>query len=252
MGGHRDRTVNQEESVSERMIPILPCQSIDATLAFYQALGFAVTYRQSRPNTYAAIARGDIELQFFVLKALAPEDNFSTCYVLTGAVDDLYQAFTHGLRESLGKLPIRGLPRINPIKDMRYGVRQFIVIDPAGNHIRIGQPISDLPSRSNDSGNGKLDRALALATEIADSKLDVAWAAKLLDQALTSPEPEPALVRFRAFILRADLALRLNDSSAAAGFLAQADEIDVPDHAGASVADDRERMHDIRALLTEG
>jgi hypothetical protein len=50
--------------MSARTIPILPCTSIDATIAFDEALGFAVGYRQERPNTYAAVARGDIELQF--------------------------------------------------------------------------------------------------------------------------------------------------------------------------------------------
>jgi hypothetical protein len=38
-------------TATERTIPILPCRSIDATLAFYEALGFENTYRQERPNT---------------------------------------------------------------------------------------------------------------------------------------------------------------------------------------------------------
>lgn len=48
------------------VIPILPCSSIDEALAFYEALGFTVTYRQTKPNTYACVKYGGIELNFFV------------------------------------------------------------------------------------------------------------------------------------------------------------------------------------------
>ena len=134
-----DRTLSG--AMTERTIPILPCRSIDDVLAFYEALGFAVTYRQERPNTYAVVARGGIELQFFVLKALDPAASYSTCYVLVSDVDSLYAAFTAGLRAATGRVPTRGIPRIGPLRDMAYGVRQFIVVDPGGNYIRIGQPI---------------------------------------------------------------------------------------------------------------
>ena len=46
-----------------------------------------------------------------------------------------------GLRAALGRVPSRGVPRIGALRDMSYGVRQFIVVDPGGNYIRIGQPI---------------------------------------------------------------------------------------------------------------
>ncbi len=38
---------------NETTIPMLPCRSIDEMLTFYVALGFEVTYHQTRPNTYA-------------------------------------------------------------------------------------------------------------------------------------------------------------------------------------------------------
>lgn len=45
----------------ERMFPILPCRDIDEAIAFYAALGFKKTYRQLRPNPYAAVARGEMQ-----------------------------------------------------------------------------------------------------------------------------------------------------------------------------------------------
>ena len=126
--------------MTERTIPILPCRSIDDTLAFYEALGFAVTYRQERPNTFAAVTRGGIELQFFVLKALDPTANYSTCYVIVVDADALYEHSRPVSGRSLGRLPSRGIP-VGALRDMSYGVRQFVVVDPGGNYIRIGQPI---------------------------------------------------------------------------------------------------------------
>jgi hypothetical protein len=43
--------------MAERTIPILPCRSIDENLDFYRALGFEVTFQQTRPNPYAVVAR---------------------------------------------------------------------------------------------------------------------------------------------------------------------------------------------------
>jgi catechol 2,3-dioxygenase-like lactoylglutathione lyase family enzyme len=120
--------------MGERTIPILPCRSIEENLGFYRALGFRVTFQQDRPNAYAVVARSDIELHFFAMKAYEPTESYSTCYITTTDVDGLYDAFRRGLRAALGRVPTRGLPRIGPLKDMSYGVRQFLVTDPALRH----------------------------------------------------------------------------------------------------------------------
>jgi catechol 2,3-dioxygenase-like lactoylglutathione lyase family enzyme len=88
----------REERMTERTIPILPCRSIDEVLAFYRALGFVVIYQQERPNTYAVVARGGIELQFYVMKGFDPDGSYGSCYVLVSDVDALYEAFRSGLR----------------------------------------------------------------------------------------------------------------------------------------------------------
>ena len=85
------------------MIPILPCRSIDDQIAFYEALGFEVTYRHQSPNVFAAIQRGAIELQFFVLKGYEPANSYSTCYVLVSDIEALYADFRAGLKQALGR-----------------------------------------------------------------------------------------------------------------------------------------------------
>jgi hypothetical protein len=87
-----------EDLPAERNIPILPCRSIDDQLAFYEAIGFEVTYRQKAPNLFAAVRRGPIELQFFTMKGYEPANSYSTCYVLTADVDRLYADFRDGLK----------------------------------------------------------------------------------------------------------------------------------------------------------
>jgi catechol 2,3-dioxygenase-like lactoylglutathione lyase family enzyme len=126
--------------MAAKTIPILPCRSIDENLDFYRALGFAVTFQQQRPNPYAVVERGDITLHFFSIKAYDPAQSYSTCYISTTDVDALYDAFRNGLRVALGTLPTRGLPRIGPLKDTSYGVRQFLVTDPGGNTLRSASP----------------------------------------------------------------------------------------------------------------
>ena len=236
--------------MTERMIPIMPCQSIDDTLDFYRALGFEVTYRQERPNTAAVVQRGGIELQFFVLKGLDPANSYSTCYVLVSDVDTLYEAFTDGLRATLGKLPTRGIPRINALRDMSYGVRQFIVVDPGGNYIRIGQPIATTPPPRAETA-GRLERALGAAITLADSKMDDAAAAKVLDSALAASDDEPARVIVRALILRADVAYRMGEPIRARTWLDDAGRVDLNSADLESLADDLRRLRDLDLVLRE-
>jgi catechol 2,3-dioxygenase-like lactoylglutathione lyase family enzyme len=239
-----DRRPPEVPTLTERTIPILPCRSIDDTIDFYQALGFEVTYRQERPNTYAVVRRGGIELQFFVLKALDPAQSYSTCYVLVADVDALYEAFATGLRAALGRLPSRGIPRITALKDMTYGVRQFMVVDPGGNYIRIGQPIEAKPALRAERA-GRLERALVAATTLADSKMDDVAAARVLDSAFADDADASGPVLVRAWILRADLAYRLGDVDGATAWLAEAARIDLSEDERAAIADDLRRADDL-------
>lgn len=141
----------------EKTIPVLPCRSIIETLKFYRALGFEVTYQQEQPSGYAVVQRGDVRLDFFVLPSLDPVQSYATCYILTPDVDTIREAFIAGLRSWLGIVPTSGIPRLGPVEETSYGVRQFIVTDPAGNSIRIGQPIRQRirqPSRNTSTSSG--------------------------------------------------------------------------------------------------
>lgn len=130
--------------MTEKTIPLLPCRTelIQSVVDFYTALGFETTHLQKSPYAYAVVERGAVEIQLYGMKEYDPSASHSSCYVLTDDVDGLHTAFRSGLKAAYGRIPTRGLPRIGPLKDMSYGVRQFLTTDPTGNTIRVGQVIS--------------------------------------------------------------------------------------------------------------
>ena len=48
-----------------RVVPVLPCESLDESLTFYRALGFEVTYEQTTPYVYGAVRWGGVDLNFY-------------------------------------------------------------------------------------------------------------------------------------------------------------------------------------------
>ena len=182
--------------MAEKTIPLLPCQTIQPVIDFYTALGFEVTFLQKSPNPFAVVERGDIGLQFFGMKKYEPSESYSTCYILTDDVDRLYEAFRAGLKAAYGKIPSRGIPRIGPLKDMSYGVRQFLMTDPGGNCVRVGQPTSE-DQHHRPAPKETFARALHNATLFADSKEDPAGAAKIIDRVLGLEDERPTPVTAR-------------------------------------------------------
>jgi catechol 2,3-dioxygenase-like lactoylglutathione lyase family enzyme len=205
------------ELAADRMIPLLPCRSMDDQLDFYESLGFEVTYRQKAPNVYAAVQRGTVEIHFFVMKGYDPANSYSTCYALVSDVDRLHADFRAGLKRSLGRVPTRGIPRIGALGDMSYGVRQFLMTDPGGNIIRFGQPLAaaDAPSQPNS----RLERALVAATQLLYSKVDPQTTARVIDDALAASPDAPTMLVAQAQILRADAAHALGDDALASSLL---------------------------------
>ncbi|WP_306336395.1 VOC family protein [Streptomyces sp. KL118A] len=206
----------------EKMIPLLPCRTVQPVVDFYTALGFETTFFQKSPYPYAVVERGPIELQFFGMKEYDPQESYSGCYVVTDDVETLHAAFRTGLKAAYGRIPTRGLPRIGPLKDMSYGMRQFLMTDPGGNSIRVGQQISEDQSL-RPVPKGTFARALHMADLFADSKEDLPGAAKIIDRALGLTDERPAPDQeLRLLVLRGDIARRLGDDGLAERLLTRA------------------------------
>ncbi|MFE7775821.1 bleomycin resistance protein [Streptomyces sp. NPDC057445] len=232
--------------MAEKTIPILPCRSVRPVLDFYSSLGFEVVFEQKSPNPYAVVERGAVQLHFFGMKHYEPTESYSTCYLQTDDVDGLYEAFRARLKAAYGRIPTRGLPRIGPLRDTSHGVRQFLMTDPGGNCVRVGQRTSE-DSRHRAAPKETFSRALHHASLLADSKDDPAGAVKIIDRVLRLEGEQPTgLQRLRLLALRADVARRLGDEGATTSALAEAASIQLTAEERESAHDDLERLKDLR------
>lgn len=122
-----------------RIIPILPCQSIKDQIAFYEQLGFTLIKQLNPHGPYAVMRYGTIEMHFYGSKKTAPHENANMCFILVDDVEYIYEAFTSTYKQAAGKIPRSGIPRISKLKDLAED-RRFIVTDAGGNTLYIGTP----------------------------------------------------------------------------------------------------------------
>ncbi|MBC8171929.1 MAG: VOC family protein [Anaerolineae bacterium] len=238
---------------NEITIPILPCRSIDDTLAFYRVLGFEVTYQQAKPNIYACVKYEDIQLHFFILKGYDPTQSYSTCYISVPDTEALYRAFATGIRQHYGKLLVAGIPRMTPIRKRTEGELRFNVIDPGGNWIRIGQQVATTTDSETDARQlSPLARATRAADFLAESKADYEAAAKMLDTALakvTPDEPATTIELIQALSIRSGVALHLSDSAFARAKLIEIRQLELTSEDRAVLTVELERASDLEAML---
>ena len=115
-------------------IPILPSRSVNDTLAFYRRLGFDGKI-WGAPYAYAILRRGTLELHFFTHQELRPAESNAGCYLRVADVASIQQAF------AAADLPRKGIPRMDALEDKPWGMREFAIVDPDGNLLRIGQTL---------------------------------------------------------------------------------------------------------------
>ena len=116
-------------------IPTLPSRSVDATVAFYRRLGFEGGAHEEN-NEYAILRRGAVEIHFFTHRELVPAESSAGCYIRVLEVESIYRAFASS------QLPRTGIPRMDTLEDKPWGLREFAVVYPDGNLLRIGQIIA--------------------------------------------------------------------------------------------------------------
>ena len=212
---------------NERTYPALPTGDMDASIAFYESLGFTRTYRQVRPNPYAVVALEDIGIHIFGIDGFDPADSYGTAIVVVPDPDGLYRDFAAGLRKRHGKLPVTGIPRITRPRKKYGTVRGFSVVDPGGNWLRI----SKLGESEQDDAAEKADGLAGIvyvATRLGDAHGDEALALKTLDSGLTRFGDSAAPGELAgAYLYRAELAVRTGDDGLARASLAAAASVEL-------------------------
>ncbi len=117
----------------DKSIPVLPSRSLPRTIAFYERLGFAGRLLAS--DTYAILSRGELELHLFPHPTLEPEECYAGCYMRVADVDGLHACF------SRARLPRTGIPRLEPVEDKPWLMREFALVDEDGNLVKFGRPL---------------------------------------------------------------------------------------------------------------
>lgn len=223
---------------NERTYPCLPCREIDEAIAFYECLGFKKTYRQVRPNPYAVVALEEIQIHLFGIEGFNPADSYGSVIVAVPDPDSLYHDFAAGLRKTYGKLPVAGIPRIlRPRK--KYGtVRGFSVVDPGGNWLRIYKLGENEQEDSAEKAEG-LTQIMYVAARLGDAHGDEALALKTLENGLTRfGNTARAMELARAYLYRAELAIRTKDPELAQSSLTAAKSLALTDDEQAALADE--------------
>ncbi|MFC0863998.1 bleomycin resistance protein [Sphaerimonospora cavernae] len=218
---------------TETVIPGLPCRHLDDVLPFYTALGFEVTYRQERPNPYAAVRRGGIELHFFGVPQFDPADSMGSVVVLVPDTQALYDAFAAGLRAAFGKIPVSGIPRMTRPRRRQGTPGGFTVVDPGGNWLRISRSADTRDGP--DPSEGRLARVMAAAARQADAHGDEAAGIRVLETGLARHADAPPAQRLPALVYLAELRLRTGDRDAAAALLTEVGAMEL-------TADDRHAL----------
>ncbi|MBX3013707.1 MAG: VOC family protein [Caldilineaceae bacterium] len=203
----------------ERTYPCLPCRDIEEAIAFYVALGFTRTYRQLKPNPYAVVALEEIQIHLFGMDHFDPAHSYGNVIVVVPDPDELYQRFATGLRAAYGKLPVAGIPRLlRPRK--KYGtVHGFSVVDVGGNWLRVSKLGDREPEEKEEKTTG-LARMIDVAARLGDAHGDEGKALKTLENGLKRYPNAPRLEQARAWLYRAELAVRVHDPALAQASLA--------------------------------
>jgi catechol 2,3-dioxygenase-like lactoylglutathione lyase family enzyme len=109
-----------------KAVPILPSADLDRTATFYRAVGMEEVERY---EGYLRMAFLGVELHFTSGEGSA---GTGQAFVLVRDAGRLWK-----------QLKSQEVAGLGPVEDHAHGLREFVVIDPDGNRIRVGSPIAD-------------------------------------------------------------------------------------------------------------
>ena len=81
-------------------------------------------------------SRGHLVVHFFLESGLIPGENDTMCYWRVRDADQVYEAIAKL------NLPSEGIPRLTAPVDQPWGMREFTLVDPSGNLVRIGHDLN--------------------------------------------------------------------------------------------------------------
>ena len=122
---------------TERAEPILPARNLNEIRSFYRKLGFTPWFDGQNWPGYEIMSRGDLVVHFFAAPELTMAGNDAGCYWRVADADRFHEECA-----ALG-LPSEGIPRLTTPCDQPWGMREFVLVDPSGNLVRVGQDLDE-------------------------------------------------------------------------------------------------------------
>ena len=230
---------------NETTVPGLHTHDPQATLDFYESLGFEVTWKQFRPYVYLAFRWSGFEPHYSAApKGLDPaQENTGGALVMVDAVAPYHEAITDAMRAAHGKVLSRGLPRVTRF---RPGASRFTLMDPSGNSLIFIR--RDEPEGLDYGGSPELEgiaRALDQARNFREFKNDDLAAYRHLKSALRRhAETAPAVERALAHATLVELSLALDDPERARAWRTELASVELTEEERQRV--ERELDHAIR------
>lgn len=197
---------------NETTVPLLPCVAPEETLGLYQALGFEVVWRQTKPYLYLAFRWSGFELHYGnPPEGLDPAlEKSGGALVMVDSVAPYHAALTAAMRAAYGKVLVKGRPRLTRY---RPGATRFTLFDPSGNSIVFIQ--RDEPEELEYGGSKRLTgiaKALDNARIFREFKNDDRAAVRTLVSALRRHGDQAAPVeRALALATLVELAVILDE-----------------------------------------
>jgi hypothetical protein len=236
--------------MTDTAVPMLWSGNLPSTLDFYRALGYTVTYEQTRPYVYGAVEGHGCALHF----ADAPPGidlpaEHVGALVMVDDVAARHAEYTAALRAHYGKIPAKGCPRITRY---RPGQSRFSLVDPVGNTLIVIQ--RDEPMELEYGGSRALDglaRVLDNARILRDFKNDDRSATRALEAGLHRFGATSSVVdRARAYAALAELAAAAADSDRLAHWKAELEAVELTPDEHAALATDAAASEVLAAWLT--
>ncbi len=108
--------------------PVFQVQDLAAALAFYRnVLGFDIAWQWGEPPSHAAVCRDKVE----IMLERAENVVAASAYFVMTDIDDFHARIV----QAGGNVTV-------PLAERPYGMRDFRVVDPAGNQLSFGEAAS--------------------------------------------------------------------------------------------------------------
>jgi GNAT superfamily N-acetyltransferase len=137
---------------------IFACSDIEATLAYYKdVLGFESSWTWGEPATFGSASMGGVSIMFALQPELAANVRGHQHWIKVDEADELHRLH----RE-------RGARVVEEIEDKPWGMREYVVEDLNGYHLRFAGPSSgEVPASKPFPEGVKVERRKPTAEEYA-------------------------------------------------------------------------------------